>query len=140
MTISAITILDEAKAWDLLAGQQLGRLVVAADDRVDIFPVNYVVDGETIVFRTADGAKLAGLTRQTQVTFEIDWWNEQSGYSVVARGSAGVIDEPAAIRRAEALPLKPWIPTVKTHFVRITVDQISARSFRFGAEPAVDKA
>jgi hypothetical protein len=35
----------------------------------------------------------------------------------------------------EALPLRPWVPTIKTVFVRITPDRISARKFAFGPDP-----
>ena len=132
---SPVTILDTDKAWDLLAGQRLGRLAVRSDAGLDIFPVNYAVDGESLVFRTAEGTKLASLTAYSLVTFEIDSWTEEVGYSVILKGRATPITDPAEITRAEALKLKPWVPTVKTTFVRIVASQISARKFSFGLDP-----
>jgi len=132
---SPVTTLSTDKAWDLLAGQRLGRLGVQTDTGVDIFPVNYAVDGESLVFRTADGTKLSGVTTHCDVTFEIDSWGEENGYSVIVRGRAFPIDSPDEINQVEALKLRPWVPTVKTHFVRILVDSLSARKFDFGLDP-----
>lgn len=134
-TDSPIVILDEAKAWDLLAGQQLGRLAVQSDLGIDVFPVNFTVDGESIIFRTADGAKLTDLHSHPKVSFEVDAWSEHSGFSVVAKGNAEPVTNLVDIARIEALRLKPWVPTVKTTFVRIFVTEISARKFIFGPDP-----
>jgi len=135
---SPVIHLDTDKAWDLLASQRLGRLAVHSESGLDIFPVNYTLDGESIVFRTAEGTKLGGLMSASSVTFEIDSWDEQSGYSVIVKGQAAPITAPEEIARVEALRLRPWVPTVKTTFVRIAVFQISARKFWFGPDP-IDK-
>jgi len=135
---SPVTALGNDKAWDLLAGQKLGRLAVHSDAGLDIFPINYAVDGESIVFRTAEGTKLTALTQNSFVTFEIDYWAEEAGYSVIAKGHAAPITSQDEINQAEALGLKPWVPTVKTTFVRITVTSLSARKFDFGQDP-IDK-
>ncbi|MDR1807076.1 MAG: pyridoxamine 5'-phosphate oxidase family protein [Propionibacteriaceae bacterium] len=134
-TVSPVTILSDVRAWDLLAGQQVGRLVVIAGSEPEIFPVNYAVDGESIVIRTAEGTKLDGLLQHGRVTFEADTWDVDHGYSVILHGEAAPITDPAELARAEALRLKPWVPTVKTVFVRIEPDRISARKFTFGPDP-----
>jgi len=132
---SPVTILGPARAWDILAGQQIGRIVVVIDGQAEIFPVNYVTDGETLVIRTAEGTKLSALLRNHRVAFEVDTWDVDHGYSVVLHGPAAPITDPAELARAEALRLRPWIPTVKTVFVRIDGEQISARKFTFGPDP-----
>ena len=38
---------------------QVGRLAVSIKEQPDIFPINFVVDHGTVVFRTAEGTKLA---------------------------------------------------------------------------------
>ncbi|MDR0782846.1 MAG: pyridoxamine 5'-phosphate oxidase family protein [Propionibacteriaceae bacterium] len=132
---SPVTFLSDEKAWDLLAGERLGRLAVQSENGIDIFPINYVVDGESIVFRTADGTKLASVKNHSHVTFEIDSWTEEDGISVVARGHASPVTSEAEIAQIEALRLKPWVPTYKTFFVRITINQLQARRFTFGRDP-----
>jgi nitroimidazol reductase NimA-like FMN-containing flavoprotein (pyridoxamine 5'-phosphate oxidase superfamily) len=119
----------------LLAGQQLGRIFLAVNGVPEIFPVNYVVDGESLVFRTSEGTKLDGVVRSSRVAFEVDTWDVDHGYSVVARGLAAPITDPAEIAHVEALRLRPWVPTVKTVFVRIAVDEVSGRKFAFGPDP-----
>ena len=42
---------------------------------------------------------------------------------------------PGDIDRLEALPLRPWVPIVKTHWVRLTPSEVSGRQFHFGPEP-----
>ncbi|MCL1907350.1 MAG: pyridoxamine 5'-phosphate oxidase family protein [Propionibacteriaceae bacterium] len=135
---SPVTFLDTDKAWDLLAGERLGRLAVLTDSGVDIFPINYVVQGESLVFRTAEGTKLSAVTAHSEVTFEIDQWSRDSGYSVVARGRAIPISDPEEITQVEALGLRPWVPTYKTIFVRIIIHELTARKFDFGLDP-IDK-
>ena len=54
-----MTILEENTCWELLRDAEVGRLAVSIGERPDIFPVNFVVDHGSIVFRTAEGTKLA---------------------------------------------------------------------------------
>ena len=53
-----ITILSAHESWNLLTGVALGRLVTSVDGQPEIFPVNYVVQHHTVLFRTAEGTKL----------------------------------------------------------------------------------
>ena len=43
-----VVFLSDRECWDRLAEQQLGRLVTRVGDVLDIFPVNYIVDGESL--------------------------------------------------------------------------------------------
>ena len=55
----ATEILGESDCWELLDHAQVGRLAVDIAGQPDIFPINDVVDRGTVVFRTAEGTKLA---------------------------------------------------------------------------------
>lgn len=133
--IVPVTHLSEAESWALLAGQPVGRLATSVAGSPDIYPVNYVLDGRAIVFKTERGSKLLNLTINNQVAFEVDDWREGlGGWSVVCRGQAEQIEAAAEFAAAEELPLHPWVPTPKTVFVKIMVDAISGRSFRFNLE------
>ena len=83
-----VTVLDEDHCWDLLASAQVGRLATAVDRTPEIFPVNYAVDGESIVFRSAEGSKLLEIVLNDQVAFEADGWTDDEGWSVICRGTA----------------------------------------------------
>jgi len=141
MTDTPVTALSASECQALLRENRLGRIALAAAGEVDIFPINYVVDAEErIVFRTAPGTKLAELVIRPVVAFEIDGEAEGELYSVIVKGEAKRLEESAEIAEAEALPLEPWVPTVKEVFVRITPTWVTGRRFTPGPEPELDPA
>ncbi len=81
-------VLGEAECWELLRGAQVGRVAVAIMNHPDIFPINYVVDHGTIVFRTNEGTKLAASVLGPAVAFEVDGYDPAAGeaWSVVVKG------------------------------------------------------
>ena len=55
-----IVRLDDDECWRRLLAEQVGRLAFMADGRIEVLPLNYVVRGRRIVFRTtADSALLS---------------------------------------------------------------------------------
>ncbi|HST84101.1 MAG TPA: pyridoxamine 5'-phosphate oxidase family protein [Kineosporiaceae bacterium] len=124
-------LLTDNDCWGLLRRVQVGRLAVVLDGEPEIFPVNYIVDHGTLVFRTADGTKLtAALTNRT-VAFESDGFDSDRSvaWSVVVKGSASEIRELEDKIDASLLPLAPWHGGPKHRFVRIVPSQISGRQF-----------
>ena len=105
-----ITILETNTCWDLLRSADVGRLAVAISNHPDIFPINYVVDHGTIVFRTAEGTKLAAAVLGRAVAFEIDGYDAEAGdaWSVVVKGQAVEIERMQDVFEALSLPLFPW--------------------------------
>ena len=88
------TVLAANTCWDLLRSSEVGRLAVAVGTQPDIFPINYVVDHGTVVFRTAEGTKLAAAVLGRGVAFEIDGYDADAGdaWSVVVKGRATEIE------------------------------------------------
>jgi nitroimidazol reductase NimA-like FMN-containing flavoprotein (pyridoxamine 5'-phosphate oxidase superfamily) len=134
-TNDAVVTLSEERCWNLLARRELGRLALDADGEPDIFPVNYVVDGRSLLFRTAQGSKLFELTVNDEVIFEVDAHTDTDAWSVVVRGRAHRLDTSDEVRAADTLPLTPWVPTLKYNYVRITPSALTGRAFRIGPEP-----
>lgn len=132
---NAVTHLSEDECWERLATRSVGRLATSVGGALDIVPVNYVVDGRSIVFRTAPGSKLVELTINDSVAFETDAVGEEDGWSVVVHGSARALETEAEQLAAEELPLRPFIPTLKPTFVRIDAQSVTGRGFVFGEEP-----
>lgn len=132
---SPVEHLSEEECWRLLREQTLGRIATSAGGVVDIFPINYYADGSSILFRTAPGDKLAELTINEKVVFEVDGYTDTTAWSVIAKGTAQALDRQSEIDEAEALPLNPWIPTMKSAYVRITPHILSGRRFERGPEP-----
>lgn len=130
-----VSPLNDEECWDFLKGSKLGRLAVSAAGRVDIFPVNYVVDDHKIYFRTAPGTKLASLTVNGSVALETDEVLNGVARSVVVHGTARELDNSREIEAADQLPLVPWIPSVKYNYVEVTAEELTGRRFEVGPEP-----
>lgn len=132
-----IEILKEDEALELMGDQQLGRLVVRIKDDFDIYPLNYVVNEGKIYFRTAEGSKLFSLTLNDDVLFEVDNVDSEAeeAWSVIVKGSARALQSNDEIAKADELPLKPWLPTLKYNYVVVTPSDISGRKFHLGDEP-----
>ena len=126
-----ITVLDVDACWALLRANEVGRLAVAIGNYPDVLPINYVVDHGTIVFRTAEGTKLAAAVLGIAVAFEIDGYDATSGeaWSVVLKGSAQEIEATYGLFDAYAFPLFPWNAAPKHRFVRITAAETTGRRF-----------
>jgi len=127
--------LDEEACWALLARNELGRLAVTVGGDLDIFPINYVVDGGRLYFRTAPGSKLAGLSADPRVAFEADEHDDVSAASVVLKGTARRVELQREIDALDALPLTSWIPTLKYRWVQIAPDSVTGRRFDRRPEP-----
>ena len=93
------------------------------------YPVNYLLDGEEIVFRTGEGAKLAAATRGVVVGFQADEIDveRRSGWSVLGVGQAYEILEPARLAvLAERLP-DPWAADRTGHCISIPLQRLTGR-------------
>jgi uncharacterized protein len=131
----SISVLSESECWNLLSGVALGRLVTTVDGQPEIFPVNFVVQHHTVLFRTAEGTKLVSAAINDRVLFEADEHNVAEGWSVVVRGTARILHTNAEVDEAERAQLLPWTATVKQNFVRIRPERVTGRRFTFGSEP-----
>ena len=135
---ASVTELTADESWALLSGVSLGRLVTTVGGWTEIFPVNFVVQHKTLLFRTAEGTKLLTSVLNEHVVFEADDHNVAEGWSVVVRGTAHALSGAAEIEEARHAGLYPWVATQKLRFVRITPATLTGRQFVFGPEPDED--
>jgi hypothetical protein len=91
-----VETLPSDASLELLSSQSVGRVAFVLDGRPVILPVNYAVDGWTIVFRTTHGGKLVAASSGALVAFEADSFDRQNrvGWSVVARGTLRTCPTP----------------------------------------------
>jgi nitroimidazol reductase NimA-like FMN-containing flavoprotein (pyridoxamine 5'-phosphate oxidase superfamily) len=131
------SVLAPPRCWALLRSAEVGRLAVTVAGEPDIFPVTYVVDHGSVVFRTGAGTKLAAI-RGAAVAFEADGVDADTGvaWSVVVKGRAQEITEPHEQVSAARLPLYPLHPSAKPYVVRVVPRHVTGRSFRLEREPA----
>lgn len=128
--MDAITSLSTEECMALLNTVSVGRIALTRDALPVILPVNFVVDGHSILVRTGDGAVLrAARAGGTVVAFEVDNLDDLtlSGWSVLVTGTLREVTAVSAVLRAEQLPLAPWAGGERRHFVRITPGLISGR-------------
>lgn len=124
-----LEVLDETECRALLAGSSLGRVAVTVGELPAIFPVNYALLDDDVVFRTAEGSKLRAALERAVVAFEIDGVDggSRTGWSVLVVGHATALWRRPDIERALALDLEPWAPGPRDRFVRMTTGTISGR-------------
>jgi nitroimidazol reductase NimA-like FMN-containing flavoprotein (pyridoxamine 5'-phosphate oxidase superfamily) len=127
--------LTAEECWDLLDGDEFGRLAYRLVDEVHLVPINYATDARTLLFRTGSGNKLLAAALHSDVAFEIDWHDDVAAWSVVARGRLRRLGEDEA-HRVESLALHPWVPTQKYDVIELNPDVVTGRRFRLRrAEP-----
>jgi nitroimidazol reductase NimA-like FMN-containing flavoprotein (pyridoxamine 5'-phosphate oxidase superfamily) len=134
--------LDEISAgecWELLGTQGIGRVAVVVGHYPLVFPVNYMLDDRSVLFRTGAGTKLHSIHR-SNVTFEVDSIDvaHHSGWSVLLKGVAqelSVVRHRSTVSRAELGGATPWAPGDRNHFIRIVADEITGRRIRPGELP-----
>lgn len=130
MSTPGTVYLTEAECWSLLQRHVVARLAVDIAGRPDIFPINYVVDDGTIVFRSGAGTKLAGAVLGRHVAIEIDGLDVNgSVWSVVVKGIAREVTEMTERFEIDELPLYPWVASDKPNFVRIDPHLTTGRRF-----------
>lgn len=128
-------ILDPEECWGLLSQTGVGRLAVMVDGHPDVFPVNYKVDGQSLVFRTGGGTKEQAIRSDATVALEADAVSSEFGlaWSVVVKGKAAETTPTGTdldnIRRA----MFPWQGVGQEHFIRIMPESITGRRFTMNA-------
>ncbi len=125
---SPVHILHPEESWEFLRSHEFGRLAYHLVGEVHITPINYAIDRERLLFMTAEGSKLLGVTMNADSAFEVDEITEDHATSVVVRGMARELHgrEKDVV---ESLPLRPWVNTPKFSVVAIAVDEITGRRF-----------
>ena len=115
------------ECWRYLSRTDIGRLAVAVEDGIDIFPVNYVVHDQAVFFRSAPGSKLMDVAANPQVAFEVDGTRRGRHWSVVVRGAARRLDRDDEIEASGVLGLRTATPTDKWNYVRIDPTTVTGR-------------
>jgi nitroimidazol reductase NimA-like FMN-containing flavoprotein (pyridoxamine 5'-phosphate oxidase superfamily) len=127
---TGVDVLGEEECLSRLASDEIGRLAVVAGRSPMIFPVNYVLDGRDIVFRTDHGTKLDSGPR-ARACFEVDQFDRatRSGWSVVAAGRLEEVSEydSTTFERVRQLPIDPWAKGAKAHWMRLVADRVTGR-------------
>ena len=116
------------ECWEHLVAEEVGRLAFRLVDEVHVVPMNYVVDGRSLLFRTTAGNTLLAAALHSEVAFEIDRFEEDSAWSVVARGQARRLSDHER-HRLDTLAGRPWVPTEKLEAIELVPTVVTGRRF-----------
>jgi nitroimidazol reductase NimA-like FMN-containing flavoprotein (pyridoxamine 5'-phosphate oxidase superfamily) len=136
-------VIPADECYRLLGTHEIGRLGVNAERFPIIVPVNYALDGTTIVIRTQPGSKLVA-AQHANVAFEVDEVDRRtrSGWSVLVRALAEEVGEEhraELVARTRATGVEPWAPGEHGHWLRLIPQEVSGRRIVPGElPPAVD--
>ncbi|MER6000407.1 pyridoxamine 5'-phosphate oxidase family protein [Nonomuraea sp. NPDC051941] len=126
---SGLQVLSREECLGLLSTTPIGRIVFTEHALPAVQPVNFHLDGRSIVIRTSIGSKLAAATRHAVVAFEADEFDSElrTGWSVTAVGQARAVTDPDEIHRLAALPLTTWVPGNRDHYIVVDAQEVSGR-------------
>lgn len=125
--------LSPHECLSLLAMVRVGRVGMAAGDAPLILPVNFIVLGQSVVFRTGTGTKLGAAMARTAVSFEVDDYAPDGswGWSVLLHGIASEMTAGPERDSIRVALLRAWAFHEGTadRIVRIDPTSITGRGF-----------
>lgn len=110
--------------WELVRARSIGRFAANRFGGCPlVVPVNYLVDGDEIVFRTGAGAKLSA-TGRGHVCLQLDEIDPMHhvGWSVVVDGTACWLYEEQDDAKVET-----WAPGDRPYVIRLTPTKVTGR-------------
>ncbi|MFE7558447.1 pyridoxamine 5'-phosphate oxidase family protein [Kitasatospora sp. NPDC057500] len=126
--------LSEPECWLLMGTHGVGRVGLPGTPAPTVYPVNYAVDGRTIVYRTSPRGAAAAADG-SPVSFQADHIDDRlsEGWSVLMLGTAHHVDDAEQERRLARLPgATPWPGGDRPLWVRITPDEVTGRRLGTG--------
>jgi uncharacterized protein len=122
--------LDHDECLQLLRAAPWARIAFVADDGPTVLPVNVLLHDDALYVRTAPGSKLGNAAASGPVAIQADGGDEatRAAWSVLARGRAGIVTDPALEETLFAQPFVPWVaPDVDPFWIEVTVTSLTGR-------------
>ncbi|MFE2271758.1 helix-turn-helix domain-containing protein [Streptomyces lavendulae] len=132
---TALVPLDEGECRGLLGTHGVGRIALFTPEGPAILPVNYLIAGPDIGFRTAAESLAAGAAGM-EVAFEIDNIDDVTagGWSVLAVGELRAVTDAEEIRHLTASARsEPWAGGPRTHWMKLTSVRLTGRRVKHGS-------
>ncbi|MGC0335861.1 pyridoxamine 5'-phosphate oxidase family protein [Streptomyces sp. SLBN-8D4] len=122
--------LDRQECLRLMARAPMGRIVHTRHALPAVLPVNFSLDYDGGVLRTAAASELVRAVDGVVVAFEADEVDAaaQSGWSVVVTGQATVVTDRVEHTRLFRGGPRSWAPSPDEVFVRIAPELITGRA------------
>lgn len=121
--------MDRQECLRLLAARPVGRLAYCGASGPVIVPLNHVVVGDGLLFRTDARSNAAREIPNRRVAFEVDDLDDflRAGWSVQVQAFAELL--PAETLRMLDLPQmpEPWAAGDRSVFVRLPLTEVTGR-------------
>jgi nitroimidazol reductase NimA-like FMN-containing flavoprotein (pyridoxamine 5'-phosphate oxidase superfamily) len=132
--------LGEAESLRLIAQAEVGRIGFTGRYGPVVLPVNFKLDGGTVIIRTQEYGSLDEDLRtgiagaDYKVAFEIDALDPatRTGWSVLVQGGVHHVDDEAERASLLAADVEPWAGGERTLFLRITPSLVTGRRITRG--------
>lgn len=117
-----LVVLSDDECWDLLRSRPVGRVAWCGDQGVSVIPVNFTVDGETVLLRTTPYSLMARDCADREVAFEVDAFDEEThlGWSVLVHGRCEREERPTEAPH-------PWATGSRVLGLRIVARSLTGR-------------
>lgn len=122
-----LELLEHAECLRLLGGASIGRVAFTADALPAVRPVNFVLCGNRIVFRTRPGSRLDAAMRNAIVAFEADDYDQvtHTGWCVTTVGQVSMVDDPVQAAELAGLAWLPWTVGARKHYASIVIGAVA---------------
>ena len=122
-------VLTDEECRELLGARTVGRIGFVGPDGPEILPVNYVLHGGAVMFRTAPYNIVAASVRGQRVAFEVDELDDflQGGWSVLVVGEAEFVEEDDELPSVLSERPEPWAEGSRPLYVRVPTARITGR-------------
>lgn len=113
--------------WGLLETQDVARVAWASPDGVAVVPVNFIVAGGAVWFRTQPDSELGRQCGGGRVLVEVDHVNraEHTAWSVVVSGTASLV--PTEDVPDDVMEMRVWAAGTRNVFVRVEPVAVTGR-------------
>lgn len=123
-----LTHLSTQECWDRLGTHGIGRVAVPVQPGPAVLPVNYLVDGGTVVYRTQAGGPAAPAPGEG-VSFQVDQIDDHlsRGWSVLLTGTAEHVEDPAQTAVLVSRAQEPWAGGDRPLWIRVRPKRVTGR-------------
>jgi len=120
--------IGQDESWELASGQQFCCVAWATGAGPTVIPVNYIVHGETLWFRTAAESSLVREVDDEPIAILIDEVDTETrlGWSVQMRGVAHVHWHPEEVP-APVRSLHSWASGARPLWIELRPDEVHGR-------------
>lgn len=125
--------MTEQECFELLHASSVGRVGFQHPNGLQILPVNYVVDGNSVVFRTSHSGPIGVLAEGADdVVFEVDYHNAVggTGWSVMMNGRIEPTRPEDLTDLSAHARLIPWAGGERSLLLRFLPESIDGRRVR----------